>query len=161
MSKEWTEAGVPTSLLSIHTATISTNPALQIAGRFSSIGGSFQQVVRIWYHFNDEHTVTLTRLTPSSVFGMKNACPPITDEEDSGKQVEGRWITFRALPSSPCAEAGLPVDRDLILTHINGLDVCPAGCRSTSLRASGGCSWEKSVVPLLVSDVLSCSLTYI
>ena len=67
-----------------------------------------------------------------------------------------------ALEGSPCAAAGMPVNEPLVVTHVNGLDVCPEECRSTAERSAGGNSWGKAIVPLLMDDsTMECMVTFV
>ncbi|KAG9411600.1 hypothetical protein AC1031_017237 [Aphanomyces cochlioides] len=113
----------------------------------SEMQRGFVQAVRIWFSFDNEHTVEVTKRNGS--LGLK----PV-------RQQDG-WIVVQALPGSPCALAGMP-DEEVFLTHVNGVDVSPPQCPATSDKArqsNGHVSWAGNVVPL-VEKCETCVFTY-
>ena len=77
---------------------------------------------------------------------------------------EDGWIIVRALESSPCAEAGMPLEA-VHLTHVNGHDVSPHSCPSLEQKHLPGGSessqvkWETSVLPHIASSD-TCTFTF-
>ncbi|ETV73559.1 hypothetical protein, variant [Aphanomyces astaci] len=107
----------------------------------------FVQAVRIWFSFDNEHTVEVAKRDGS--LGLK----PV-------RQQDG-WIVVQAVPGSPCALAGMP-DDEVFLTHVNGVDVSPPQCPASADKArqsNGNVSWAGNVVPL-VEPCDVCVFTY-
>ncbi|EQC28455.1 hypothetical protein SDRG_13783 [Saprolegnia diclina VS20] len=116
----------------------------------SDLQKGFVQAVRIWFRFDNERTLKVTKRNGS--LGLK----PV-------RQQDG-WIVVQAVPGSACALAGMP-PQEVFLTHVNGVDVSPPTCPAISDKTtrpqnlSHSVSWAGNVVPL-VEETDVCELTY-
>lgn len=121
----------------------------------------FIQAVRLWFSFDCEQTVSVTKV--HGALGLK----PL-------RQQDG-WIVVQALPGSPAFEAGMRGD-EAFLTHVNGVDVSPlafpavgsqsrsgkqglAGATAASSTGQTHVSWKESVIPL-VEKCETCIFTF-
>ncbi|TYZ58194.1 hypothetical protein PybrP1_009160 [[Pythium] brassicae (nom. inval.)] len=116
----------------------------------------FIQAVRLWFSFDCEQTVSVTKV--HGALGLK----PL-------RQQDG-WIVVQALPGSPAFDAGMRGD-EAFLTHVNGVDVSPHAFPAVTSGAmpshqpppsAGGqshVSWKESVIPL-VDKCETCIFTF-
>ncbi|OQR82910.1 hypothetical protein ACHHYP_15300 [Achlya hypogyna] len=116
----------------------------------SELQKGFVQAVRIWFSFDHERTLKVTKRNGS--LGLK----PV-------RQQDG-WIVVQAVAGSACALAGMP-DAEVFLTHVNGVDVSPLTSPAVSDKAAKApnlghsVSWAGNVVPL-VEEADVCELTF-
>lgn len=136
-------AGIRMTVVNMQTLMLPRNMKSAYAGTFEGRPSSFQQAVRLWWSFPDEKTVTLHR-DSSGLLGLT----PV--EVKGGGGAIGSWVIVTAVDGSPCAEAGVPVGENSILTHVNGYDVSPPAYRSLApLPFGGGEGWAAAVLPVL------------
>lgn len=105
------------------------------------------QVVRLWFSFDCEQTVSVTKV--NGALGLK----PL-------RQQDG-WIVVQALPGSPCFDAGMRRD-EVFLTHVNGVDVSPhafPAVGAVGASFSHAVNWKESVLPL-VEKCETCIFTF-
>ena len=80
---------------------------------------------------------------------------------------DGGWIVCRALPGSAAAASGVPVERNSVLTRVNGVDVGPAAHRVVGGVPSepdphlSRISWTADVMPLLVEAGTTCEVSLV
>lgn len=137
--------GIRMKIISMQTVTLPRSVRSAYAGVFDGRPSSLQQAARLWFSFPDERTVSLQRqLTPEKM-GLVHV-------DTRGTGAMGSWVVITALDASPCAEAGIPVERNSILTHVNGFDVSPAPYRSMAPLPFGeGEGWGGAVLPAIES----------
>lgn len=136
--------GIRVDVLGMQTVTLPRSVKSAYAGTFEGRPSSFQQAVRLWFTFPDERTVSLRRQPTLEKLGLQHV-------ETRGTGI-GAWVTVAAHDASPCADAGLPVGENSILTHVNGFDVSPAAYRSLAPLPFGeGQGWAAAVLPALES----------
>lgn len=105
----------------------------------------FIQAVRLWFSFDCEQTVSVTKV--HGALGLK----PL-------RQQDG-WIVVQALPGSPAFDAGMRGD-EVFLTHVNGVDVSPHAFPSVGApQQAQQVSWKESVIPL-VEQCETCIFTF-
>lgn len=105
----------------------------------------FIQAVRLWFSFDCEQTVSVTKV--HGALGLK----PL-------RQQDG-WIVVQALPGSPAFDAGMRGD-EVFLTHVNGVDVSPHAFPSVGTpQQAQQVSWKESVIPL-VEKCETCIFTF-
>lgn len=135
-------AGIRVDVINMQTVTLPRNIKSAYAGTFEGRSSSFQQAVRLWFSFTDEKTVSVQK-DSSGVMGL-------TPVETRGAGATGSWVTVTAVDGSPCAEAGIPVGENSILTHVNGYDVSPPAYRSLApVPFGGGEGWGAAVLPAM------------
>ncbi|KAF0716430.1 Aste57867_2854 [Aphanomyces stellatus] len=155
IGKPVTTHGIQTTLLPLAMACPSAitryGPNVLYQGVYnlmeSELQRGFVQAVRVWFSFDHEATVEVTKRNGS--LGLK----PV-------RQQDG-WIVVQAVPGSPCALAGMP-DDEVFLTHVNGVDVSPPQCPASADKprhANGNVSWAGNVVPL-VETCETCRFTF-
>lgn len=137
--------GIRVDILSMQTVTLPRNVKSAYASTFEGRPSSFQQAVRLWFSFPDERTVSLQRQPTLEKLGLLHV-------DTRGVGTIGSWVTVVAADASPCADAGIPVLENSILTHVNGFDVSPAAYRSLAPLPFGeGHGWAAAVLPALES----------
>ncbi|CAM9254205.1 unnamed protein product [Pylaiella littoralis] len=137
--------GIRVDILSMQTVTLPRNVKSAYASTFEGRPSSFQQAVRLWFSFPDERTVSLQRQPTLEKLGLLHV-------DTRGVGTIGSWVTVVAADASPCADAGIPVLENSILTHVNGFDVSPAAYRSLAPLPFGeGQGWAAAVLPALES----------
>lgn len=137
--------GIRVDVINMQTVTLPRNVKSAYAGMFEGRPGSFQQAVRLWFTFPDERTLTVER-DSSGLLGLV----PV---EPKAPWALGNWVTVRAEEGSPCAEAGIPVGENSILTHANGLCVSPLAYRSLAPPPPGGGEgWTSAVLPVVEGE---------
>lgn len=142
---EFRSVGIRVTVVSMQTVTLPRNTKSAYAGTFEGRHSSFQQAVRLWFSFPDERTVSLQRKPSTDKLGLV----PV---DARGAGALGSWLAITASDASPCAEAGIPVEENSILTHVNGFDVSPAAYRSLAPLPFGeGEGWAAAVLPALES----------
>lgn len=135
--------GIRVDVISMQTVTLPRNVKSAYVGTFESRLSSFQQAVRLWFSFPDEKTVSIRKDSSSGIMGL-------TPVETRGTGATGSWVTATAVEGSPCAEAGIPVGENCLLTHVNGFDVSPAAYRSLApVPFGGGEGWAAGVLPAM------------
>eukprot|EP00752_Nemacystus_decipiens_P002839 g2645.t2 len=136
--------GIRVDVLSMQTVTLPRTISSAYAGTFEGRPSSFQQAVRLWFSFPDERTVSLPRQPTLEKLGLLHV--------DTTGVGLGAWVTVAAADASPCADAGVPVGENSILTHVNGFDVSPPAYRSLAPLPFGeGHGWAAAVLPALES----------
>mmetsp|Transcript_33968 Transcript_33968/g.44829 ORF Transcript_33968/g.44829 Transcript_33968/m.44829 type:complete len:582 (-) Transcript_33968:166-1911(-) len=149
--------GVPTKLMNLETLLIPEQQLQETPVTSGSFTNSDRlvQAVRVWWTFPNGKTVKIERSDEE----VKNKVPfgliPVKDGEDGG------FIIVRAIKDSACARSGIPVDKNLILTHINGYDVCPQDYRSVALKRDVPNTWTEAVIPLFLACDTSCTISYV
>lgn len=134
--------GIRVEIINMQTISIPRNVKSAYAGVFEVRPNSLQQAVRLWFSFPDERTISLKR-DSSGLLGL-------SPMETRPSGTLGSWVTVTAVEGSPCAEAGIPVGENSILTHVNGYDVSPPAYRSLApLPFGGGEGWAAAVLPVL------------
>lgn len=137
--------GIRVDILSMQTVTLPRNVKSAYAATFEGRPSSFQQAVRLWFSFPDERTVSLRKQPTVEKLGLLHV-------DTKGAGTIGSWVTVAAADASPCADAGIPVGENSILTHVNGFDVSPAAYRSLAPLPFGeGQGWAAAVLPALES----------
>lgn len=137
--------------------------------------------------FAAERSYTLTRDTADGVFGLLPVCngevrnPPLARAHHPARpppsrsphkgvfatRQDGGWIVCRALPGSAAAASGVPVERNSVLTRVNGVDVGPAAHRVVGGVPSepdphlSRISWTADVMPLLVEAGTTCEVSLV
>lgn len=151
--------GKPVTILSMQTVTLPLAAACPSA--ISQLGmrvlyeGAYQlsesdaqrgfvQAVRLWFSFDCEQTVTVTKA--HGALGLK----PL-------RQQDG-WIVVQAVVGSPAFEAGMR-GQEVFLTHVNGVDVSPHAFPSVGTQFAANVSWKDAVVPL-VENSETCIFTF-
>lgn len=146
--------GIRVDSIGMQTVSLPRNIKSAYAGTFDGRLSTFQQAVRLWFSFPDERTVSLKR-PPLGDLGL-------TSVDTRGAGALGSWVTVAAADGSPCAEAGIPVGENSILTHVNGLDVSPAAYRSLAPMPFGeGEGWAAAVLALESVGGDTISLTFV
>ena len=171
--QSWQKQGDSITLVSLHTVLLPSHygsaesvlhdgPHVLYRGVYDAVpqeagraedgggGGALVQGVRAWFVFDQERTIVVKK--KSGHVGLQ----PIRQEDG--------WIIVRALESSPCARAGMPLSA-VHLTHVNGHDVSPHSCPSLvqkhlpSAQQSSQVKWETSVLPH-ISRSDTCTFTF-
>ena len=136
--------GIRVDVLSMQTVTLPRAISSAYAGTFEGRPSTFQQAVRLWFSFPGERTVSLQRQPTLEKLGLLHV--------DTTGVGLGAWVTVAAADASPCADAGVPVGENSILTHVNGFDVSPPAYRSLAPLPFGeGQGWAAAVLPALES----------
>lgn len=148
--------GVRVNVLSMETVTLPRNAKSTYAGTFDGRPSSFHQAIRLWFSFPDERTVSLKRQSEVEKLGLIHV-------DVKGVGTLGSWVIVTAQDASPCAEAGVPVGENVLLTHVNGFDVSPMAYRSLAPLPFGeGDGWATAVLPALVGgDSDTITLTFV
>ncbi|CAM9200703.1 unnamed protein product [Phaeothamnion confervicola] len=114
-------------------------------GRFTDL----VQATRLWFSFPSARTVAVEAAEPGG-FGLS----PVCDGSD------GSWIIVRAEEGSPCEAAGVPADANVILTHVDGVDVSPPAYRSVAPKRPGPVTFQAAVAAAL-AGATSATLTFV
>mmetsp|Transcript_32685 Transcript_32685/g.54124 ORF Transcript_32685/g.54124 Transcript_32685/m.54124 type:complete len:164 (-) Transcript_32685:369-860(-) len=155
------EHGILTEMVNIETVTL-PEPRNQGGGGGLLLGGGggggrLVQAARLWWRFPEATTAAVARTDEETAAQTPFGLAPHRNGEDGG------FLCCRASPGSAMARAGVPVDRTLLLTHVNGYDVCPIAYRSIAPKqdSSGINSWAETVVPLFMECKNECTVTFI